>query len=98
MSRRQPKYAKKADASQEAIVGALRAAGAKVYLIGKPVDALIWCRKRWYLMEFKRDGFRKPRKDQQDQAAFCALHGVPYITSAAQALEYLQLTDAAQRK
>ena len=45
--------AARVDANQEAIVSALRAAGADVWIIGLPVDLLVGFRNHTYLMEIK---------------------------------------------
>lgn len=49
------RYAKRVDANQDAIVAALRAAGAYVWIIGLPVDLLCGYAGHTYLMELKRD-------------------------------------------
>jgi hypothetical protein len=62
------RYAKRVDASQDAIVSALKAAGASVYLIGRPVDAIVGFRGQTLLMELKTPGTqygKKPNKNQQ---------------------------------
>ena len=41
------------DANQEAVVSALRAAGAYVWIIGLPVDLLVGFRNHTFLMEIK---------------------------------------------
>jgi hypothetical protein len=50
------RYAARVDASQDAIVSALRAAGASVTLIKWPVDAIVGHRGVTMLMEFKTAG------------------------------------------
>ena len=50
--------AARVDANQTAVVSALRAAGAYVWVIGLPVDLLVGFRNHTYLMEIK-DGPRK---------------------------------------
>jgi hypothetical protein len=45
--------AARVDANQEAVVSALRAAGAYVWIIGLPVDLLVGFRNRTFLMEIK---------------------------------------------
>ena len=49
------RYAKRVDANQDAIVAALRAAGAYVWIIGLPVDLLVGYAGQNVLMEIKRD-------------------------------------------
>lgn len=60
------RYAARVDANQEAIVKALRDAGAYVWIIGLPVDLLVGYKNRTYLVEIK-DGKKKSlTKLQQD--------------------------------
>lgn len=47
-----PRKAKR-DANEQEIVQALRKAGASVYLLDQPCDALVGFRNRTYLAEFK---------------------------------------------
>jgi hypothetical protein len=75
--------AAKVDNSQKAIVAALRAAGAFVYVIGQPVDLLVFYRS-WILLECKT-GTRR-RKDQPAQDAFCKTFGVPIVRTEDEAL------------
>jgi hypothetical protein len=49
------RYAKRVDANQDAIVAALRAAGAYVWIIGLPVDLLVGYNNHTFLVEIKRD-------------------------------------------
>ena len=44
------------DDAQDGIVAALRAAGAEVEFIGRPVDLLVGFRQRCYIMEVKNPG------------------------------------------
>lgn len=65
------RYAKKVDATQKAIVEALRAIGVKVWIIGEPVDLLALYRGVWRLIECKpQDPKNRNRKDQEKQAQF----------------------------
>lgn len=50
--------AARVDANQEAVVSALRAAGASVWIISLPVDLLVGFRNHTFLMEIK-DGPKK---------------------------------------
>ena len=61
-----PRYAASTDLNQKDIVDALKAIGCGVEVIGRPVDLLVGYRKRCYLIECKREGY-KPRKDQKAQ-------------------------------
>lgn len=59
--------AARTDNNQTDIVKALRAIGAKVYMIKKPVDLLVWCRGRTFLVEVKNpDGFDRDTPEQTD--------------------------------
>lgn len=58
--------AARVDANQDAIVSALRAAGASVWLIGRPVDALVGLRGVTLLMEFKNPASRYGKKGAND--------------------------------
>ena len=53
------RYAAKVDSNQDAIVSALRAAGAYVWIVGLPVDLLVGYKGRTILMEVK-NGPKKP--------------------------------------
>ena len=87
----------KPDQVTQRIVDELRALHFDALYIGRPVDLAVrapgWPMNTWMLVEVKRPANKKgsPRLDkrQKEQAAFCAEHGVPYITSTEQALEYL---------
>ena len=48
------RYAAKVDSNQDAIVSALRAAGAYVWIIGLPVDLLVGHGNHTFLVEIKR--------------------------------------------
>lgn len=78
--------AARVDQSQKCIVAALRAAGAFVYIIGRPVDLLVRYRGSWSLLEAKSEGTR-PRADQIAQREFCALHDVPVVRTPTEALQ-----------
>ena len=58
--------AARVDANQEAVVSALRAAGAYVWIIGLPVDLLVGFRDRTYLMEIKVGPRKKLTVLQED--------------------------------
>jgi hypothetical protein len=49
------RHAKRVDANQDAIVAALRAAGAYVWIIGLPVDLLVGYNNHTFLVEIKSD-------------------------------------------
>lgn len=48
------RYAKKRDGNEAEIVRALRAAGALVFPLDRPVDLLVGWNGRWWLLEVKR--------------------------------------------
>jgi hypothetical protein len=74
------------DLNQAEIVGALRQIGAKVWIIGSPVDLLTLYRGRWLPMEVK--GFKaRPRRDQEKQTAFIEQTHCPVVKTAAEAVE-----------
>lgn len=90
-----PKYAAKADSTQQPIMEAIRKAGWEVYLIRKPVDLLCIKGSCTQLLECKTPtGKRKPsarwRKDQQEQNEFILRTGTPRVTSAEEALQVLR--------
>lgn len=73
--------AARVDASQAQIVSALRAAGASVYLIGLPVDAIVGYKNMTMLMEFKTPGTQYGKKPNDNQQAFMdSWHGGPVAT------------------
>ena len=65
------RYALRVDANQTQVVSALRAAGATVEIIGKPVDLLVGKSGRWMMMEVK-DGkkVKSAQKPTPAQEAF----------------------------
>jgi hypothetical protein len=91
------RYAAKTDKTQAEIVAGLRAAGYHVTVLGLPVDLLVrhpgWASAAFVLMESKtpdKKGRVVVRKDRKEQADFCLAHGVPYVTSAQNALDWLR--------
>ena len=65
--------AARVDANQEQVVSALRSAGARVWVIGLPVDLLVGYQGKLALMEVK-DGAKPPSKQRKTalQAQFFA--------------------------
>ena len=61
--------AAKVDRGSQNIVKGLRAYGATVAIIGRPVDLLCGYRRKNYLFEVKAE-HAKPRRDQPQQSAF----------------------------
>jgi hypothetical protein len=66
------RYAARVDASQDAIVSALRAAGASVVLIKWPTDALVGYCGQTLIMEFKTPGTAYGKKPNKNQREFMA--------------------------
>jgi hypothetical protein len=48
------RFAKRRDSNESAIFDALRKAGAVVYALDRPVDALVGWNGRWVVLEIKR--------------------------------------------
>ena len=65
------RYALRTDANQTAVISALRAAGATVEVVGKPLDLLVGIRGQWILIEVK-DGakVKSAQKPTAAQTAF----------------------------
>lgn len=55
----------RSDATQKAIVVALRAIGAQVYVVGRPLDLLVSYRRRTLLVECKAKGGKVRTEAQQ---------------------------------
>ena len=60
------RHAAKVDANQQAIVAALRAAGAYVWIIGLPVDLLVGYKNHTFLVEVKTTSKKRLTKLQED--------------------------------
>jgi len=60
------RHAARVDANQEAIVAALRNAGAFVWIIGLPVDLLVGYQQQTYLVEIKTTSKKRLTKLQAD--------------------------------
>lgn len=92
------RYAKKVDLTQTDIVNGLRKCGYQVVVSARPTDLIVrhpsWRANCFALLECKTKKSGKhyvARKDQVRQAVFCQAHGIPYVGSAEEALEYLQV-------
>ena len=59
------RYADKPDTNQPEIVEALRACGAKVWLIGDPLDLLVAFRGVFYIIEVKMQGEKLSTSQQK---------------------------------
>lgn len=91
------RYALKVDTTQRDIIEALEKVGARVEVIGKPVDLLIYFRGRFSVMEVKTPyGVRNPkpriRKEQVAQNEFIQATGCPVVSSPTEALLALSIT------
>lgn len=60
------RYAARVDANQQAIVKALRDAGAYVWIIGLPVDLLVGYNNHTFLVEIKNGPSKRLTKLQED--------------------------------
>lgn len=60
------RHAARVDANQQAIVAALRAAGAYVWIIGLPVDLLVGYKNHTFLVEVKTTSKKRLTKLQED--------------------------------
>lgn len=60
------RHAARVDANQEAIISALRAAGAYVWIIGLPVDLLVGYKGHTFLVEVKSTSKKPLTKLQAD--------------------------------
>ena len=60
------RHAARVDANQEAIISALRAAGAYVWIIGLPVDLLVGYKGHTFLVEVKSTSKKRLTKLQAD--------------------------------
>jgi hypothetical protein len=88
--------AAKADISQPQIVSDLRKAGFDVEILGLPVDLAVR-RKNWPPSLFVMIEIKTPRKNgaitldkrQVRQVEFCRVHGVQYICTSQEALEWI---------
>jgi hypothetical protein len=81
------RYAKRVDANQDAIVAALRAAGAYVWIISLPVDLLVGYNNHTFLVEIKRDS----------KARFTALQAEFFENWSGSTLARIDSPDAALR-
>lgn len=86
------RYARRNDESQPKIIEALEKAGWHVWVIGRPVDLLVWkAGKGFRCLEAKTArGKKNPKavidKRQQEQIEFIDKTGTPRVTCAMEAL------------
>mgnify|MGYP001604789624 CR=1 FL=1 len=86
------RYAARVDTTQTYIVAALRAAGHEVIIQREPTDLLVRLRafrNLWVMIECKTPGKNLKRKDQPEQVEFCRAHDIPRVTTAQEALDYV---------
>ena len=77
-------------------MAALRKADCHVEIIGEPVDLLVQATRlgrsnAWQLLEVKPPEWKKWRKDQAKQEAFCKRFKVPVVQSEEEALRAVAL-------
>jgi hypothetical protein len=88
-----PRYAKRRDVSEPAIVQAIEAAGWSTWRLDEPADLLCWKAGRGFrVLECKTPdakGKFRERSDRAKQNAFCALTGVNRVCNPLQALQAL---------
>lgn len=93
-----PRYAKKVDSTQAAIVEGLRKMGYDVYPVGQPVDLLVhWMRGSAHMLRTlecksptNKAGAPKLDKRSRQQADFCERTGTPYVVTLEQAVAALE--------
>jgi hypothetical protein len=83
-------YARRKDASQAAIVEAIRKAGWLCFVLHEPCDLLCWkAGKGWRTLECKtpqKNGKQRKRKDQPTQEEFLRLTGTRVVLDPFEAL------------
>lgn len=86
-----PRYAKRRDTAEPAIVQALEAVGALVWRLDLPCDLLVQFRGRWQPLEVKtprgKAGRTAQDRRQQAQRDFLYLTGTPVVKTAQEALQ-----------
>lgn len=83
------RYAARVDANQQAIVKALRDAGAFVWIIGLPVDLLVGFSGQTYLVEVKDGSKKRLTRLQEDFFASWCGGGLHRIESPEAALRMI---------
>lgn len=83
------RFAKKRDATEPAIVDALRRVGVKVWKLDQPFDLLLWSEGRFWLMEVKSPGGGLTPSQKAFMAEFEDEAAVPVyvVKSAEEALQ-----------
>lgn len=104
--RRSRYFRARKDATQKAIVDALRERGCEVYPIGSPCDLLVFIPVEfpypavignWRLMVLECKPEKRKRKDQPEQDDFLARTGTPRVRSPAEALAACGFRDLGAR-
>jgi hypothetical protein len=89
------RYAARIDASQKAIVAALRHAGADVEIIRQPCDVAVrlrgWPPGMFLFLECKPESHKKARTDQAKQEAKLQRYGIRKVRTPVEALEAVGL-------
>ena len=88
------RHAARVDANQQAIVAALRAAGAYVWIISLPVDLLVGYKNWTFLMEIKTDRKARFTGLQADFFQIWAGGTLCRVDSPQAALEMIRRVDA----
>jgi hypothetical protein len=83
------RYAARVDANQQAIVKALRNAGAYIWIIGLPVDLLVGFGGQTYLVEVKDGSKKRLTKLQEEFFASWGGGGLHRIESPEDALRMI---------
>jgi hypothetical protein len=81
------RYAMRVDDTQREIVNGLRKLGVGVWIVGRPVDLLLFYKRRWQPMEIKTTHYKRP--DQAEQNQFCADYEIPRVTNLSEAMQAL---------
>jgi hypothetical protein len=83
------RFAARVDENQQAIVKALRDAGAYVWIIGLPVDLLVGYKNQTFLMELKSGPTKRLTRLQQDFFASWTGGGLHRINGPDEALRMI---------
>jgi hypothetical protein len=86
------RHAARVDTNQQAIVAALRAAGAYVLIIGLPVDLLVGYKNHTFLVEIKTTSKKRLTKLQEDFFQYWPGGTLCRVDSPEAALHMLKVT------
>jgi hypothetical protein len=87
------RHAARVDTNQQAIVAALRAAGAYVWIIGLPVDILVGYKNHTFLVEIKTTSKKRLTKLQEDFFQYWPGGTLCRVDSPEAALQMLRVTE-----